>query len=182
MSEKNKIRISKKKFFYPVSKSFKKYLKRYGREMDIPVSYDTLKHFENSIPYFDKSGKDTLWETVFYHPTLTDEIHLNLKRVYTLLKSAGHSQAEEHLHIERIDFCVFGNSQPFRIKIVNNYNEVYDYFYIKRADASRIFGLELEHLLSPYWINYLVDDNTLVEEHIAGIPGDIFIELFLHRA
>jgi len=31
--------------------------------------------------------------------------------------------------------------------------------------------MELEHLLSPYWINYLVEENTLVEEHIAGIPG-----------
>jgi hypothetical protein len=140
-----------------------------------------LKHFNNAIPLFDKSGKDTLWETVYYQPSFTDELHSNLKRIYSLLKASGHSHAEEHLHIERIDYCVFGNSKPFRIKIVNNYNEVYDYFYIKVADASRIWGLELEHLLSPYWINYLVDDNTLVEEHIAGIPGDVFVTQYLDR-
>ena len=173
--------ISKKKLQFAVSKSFKKYLKRYGREMQLPVSYDTLKHFNFSIPVTDKDGRDTYWETVFYNPTLTDEIHAALKRVYSFLKASGHTHAEEHLHIERIDYCLFGNSKPFRIKIVNNYNEVYDYFYIKVADSSRIYGMELEHLLSPYWINFLVDENTLAEEHIAGIPGDMFIKEYIHR-
>lgn len=49
-------------------------------------------------------------------------------------------------------------------------------FYIKRADASRIYGLELEHILSPNRINFVVHGDTLIEEHIAGIPGDVFIE------
>ncbi|MEN9569157.1 MAG: hypothetical protein RL172_388 [Bacteroidota bacterium] len=173
--------ISRKKIAFDVSRSFKKYLKRYGREIALPVSYDMLRHFDYSIPVTDKDGQDTFWETVFYNPSLTDEIHASLKRVYSLLKASGHTQAEEHLYIERIDYCLFGNSKPFRIKIVNNYNEVHDYFYIKVADASRIFGMELEHLLSPYWINFLVDDNTLAEEHIAGIPGDVFVKEHINR-
>jgi len=173
--------ISRKKVPYPVSKSFKKYLKRYGREISLPITYDMLRHFDFGIPVTGKDGKDTYWETVFYNPSLTDEIHASLKRVYSILKSSGNTQAEEHLHIERIDYCLFGNSKPFRIKIVNNYNEVYDYFYIKVADSSRIFGMELEHLLSPNWINFLVDENTLAEEHIAGIPGDMFIKEYLHK-
>ena len=181
MEKENSDHISKKKISFEVSKSFKKYLKRYDREFSLPISYDTLKHFNFSIPVNDSDGKDTLWETVFYNPVLTDEIHAGLKRIYSILKSSGHSQAEEHLHIERIDYCLFGNSKPFRIKIVNNYNEVYDYFYIKVADASRIFGMELEHLLSPYWINFLVDENTLAEEHISGIPGDMFIKKYLNN-
>jgi hypothetical protein len=67
-------KISKKKYFYPVSKSFKKYLKRYTRESNLPVSYDTLRHFQNSIPLHDKEGKDTYWETVFLpsHPYRRD--------------------------------------------------------------------------------------------------------------
>lgn len=173
--------ISRKKICYPVSRNFKKYLRSYGREMKLPVSYESLRHFNGSVILYDKNGKDTLWETVFYHPSLTEEIHQGLKRIYSLLKASGYTQAEEHLHIERIDYCVFGNSKPFRIKIVNNYNEVYDYFYIKVADASRIWGMEMEHLLSPYWINYLVEENTLVEEHIAGIPGDMFAEAYMDR-
>jgi len=57
---------------------------------------------------------------------------------------------------------------------VNRLNDVYDYFYIKQADASRIYGLELEEILSPNQVNYMVDHDTLVEEHIVGIPGDTF--------
>jgi hypothetical protein len=173
--------ISKKKIPFAVSKPFKRYLKKYGREINLPVSYDQLKYFDSSIPVLDKKGQDTYWETVFYHPSLMPEIHAGLKRVYSLLKASGHTQAEEHLIIERIDYCLFGNSKPFRIKIVNSYNEVYDYFYLKIADSSRIYGMELEHLLSPYWINFLVDGTTLAEEHIAGIPGDVFVNKHLDR-
>jgi hypothetical protein len=42
--------------------------------------------------------------------------------------------------------------------------------------------LEFEHLLSPNRINYLAHSGTLVEEHIAGIPGDIFIRDHLDRS
>jgi hypothetical protein len=56
---------------------------------------------------------------------------------------------------------------------------VYDYFYVKVADASRVYGLELEHLLTPNPLNFLVDGNTLIEEHIAGIPGDVFSATYM---
>jgi len=85
----------------------------------------------------------------------------------------------DHLYVDRIDFCTFGNSRPFRIRIVNAYNDNQDYYYIKKADASRLFGLELEHLLSPNRIHYFTCHNTLVEEHICGIPGDMFIDNWL---
>lgn len=44
-----------------------------------------------------------------------------------------------------------------------------------------MYGLELEHILSPSRINYLVDGDSLIEEHIAGIPGDVFIKDFIER-
>jgi hypothetical protein len=87
----------------------------------------------------------------------------------------------DHLYIDRVDFCSFGNSLPFRVRIVNGINENPDYFYIKRADASRIYGLELEHLLSPNRLNYFTHAATLVEEHIAGLPGDVFIGRWLEN-
>jgi hypothetical protein len=65
---------------------------------------------------------------------------------------------------------------------VNKINDNFDYFYIKNADASRIYGLELEHLLSPNRISYLTSGETLIEEHIAGIPGDAFIKNDLNLA
>ena len=66
------------------------------------------------------------------------------------------------------------------MRIVNAYNDNPDHFYIKKGDASRIYGLELEHLLSPNRLLYLTYGDTLVEEHIAGIPGDVFIDRWLN--
>ena len=82
----------------------------------------------------------------------------------------------QHLQVARIDYCTFGNTKPFRIRIINRLNDNYDHFYVKRADASRIYGSELEELLSPNSFMYFYDQDTLIEEHIAGIPGDDFIK------
>ncbi len=41
--------------------------------------------------------------------------------------------------------------------------------------------MELEHLLSPNRLNYLTCGNTLVEEHIAGIPGNVFADRWLEN-
>jgi len=173
--------ISKKKIIYPISAPLRSYLRTYDRERPLPVGYTDLKRFDNTMVVYDKYGKDSLWVSTMYSQSDTAELHQGLKEIYSILKTGGDRSVHEHLHIERVDFCTFGNSNPFRIKIVNNYNDVYDYFYIKQADASRIYGLELEHILSPSRINYFVDTLTLIEEHIAGIPGDVFIKLHLNN-
>ena len=173
--------ISKKKIIYGISAPLREYLRAYDRERPLPVGYTDLKRFDNTMVVYDKYGKDTLWVSTIYSQSDTAELHQGLKEIYSILKTGGDKSVHEHLHIERVDFCTFGNSNPFRIKIVNNYNDVYDYFYIKQADASRIYGLELEHILSPSRINYFVDTLTLIEEHIAGIPGDIFIKSHLNN-
>ena len=173
--------ISKKKIIYGISAPLREYLRAYDRERPLPVGYADLKRFDNTMVVYDKYGKDTLWVSTMYSQSDTAELHQGLKEIYSILKTGGDKSVHEHLHIERVDFCTFGNSNPFRIKIVNNYNDVYDYFYIKQADASRIYGLELEHILSPSRINYFVDTLTLIEEHIAGIPGDIFIKSHLNN-
>jgi len=144
--------------------------------MNLPITYEDLHRFNSSIAFIDKSGKDTLWETVLYAQSEMEGIHNSLKKIYALLKSAGDVSVIEHLYIDRIDLCIYGNTKPFRVRIVNKINDLFDYFYIKIADASRIYGLELEHLISPSKINFIVFGNTLVEEHIQGIPGDDFIK------
>lgn len=175
------LKISRKKLVYPIREPLRKYLRQYARERALPLSYEDLMGYQESMPLMDNSGKDTLWETAIYPPYATDKIHLGLKKIYAMLKAGGNFKVQEHLFIDRIDYCSFGNTHPFRIKIVNRYNEVYDYFYLKVADASRIYGLELEHLLSPNQLNFLTHGSTLVEEHIAGIPGDVFAAEYLER-
>ena len=171
--------ITKKKKIYQVNEELRKYLAENRREIRLPVSYADLRHFNGSVAVRDKKGKDTLWEAALYAQNDVSHIHDGLKQIYSILKTGGDSSVHTHLSVERIDYCTFGNSNPFRIKIVNDFNDNYDYFYIKQADASRIYGLELEHILSPTRMHYFVHESTLVEEHIAGIPGDQFIHSYL---
>jgi hypothetical protein len=168
--------ISKKKFAYKIGPFLRAYLKKHGRETEIPIHYSNLKLHKESISHYDKKGKDTLWETCIYGPEEQDRIYLHLLEIYALLKVGGDMQVIEHLVVDRIDICLYGNTLPFRIRIINKLNDNFDYFYVKNADASRIYGLELEHLLSPNRISYLVSGNTLIEEHIVGLPGDEFIK------
>jgi hypothetical protein len=172
--EKGDVKILKKKPIYPVSADLRKYLRGYNREARLPIGYKDLLNFYESFPVIDQKGKDTLWECPLYPPHEIERINIGLKKSYAMLKASGNLRVVENKYIERIDFCKFGNSNPFRIKIVNRLNDIYDYFYVKKADASRIYGLELEEIFSPNQVNYLVDENTLIEEHIAGIPGDVF--------
>lgn len=168
--------ISKKKIPYKISKHLRKYLKEHEREKEIPLKYLDLTRYNSSIALYDNLGDDTLWETVFYPSSEMESIHYGLKQIYSIIKADGDISVMEHLFIDRIDVCVYGNTQPFRIRVVNRINDNFDYFYVKNADASRIYGLELEHLLSPNRMAFIVNEDTLIEEHIIGIPGDQFIK------
>ena len=178
---KSDIKISKKKIHYPINQELMNYLEEYDRTMNSSVSYEDLLRFTDHWPILDSSGKDTLWEGVMYAYHEQDEIHNGLLKIYQRLRSDGNLEATEHLTVDSIDYCTFGNSHPFRIKIRNQYNDIHDYFYVKKADASRVYGLELEYLLSPNRVYFLVFKNTLIEEHISGIPGDVFLERYVNE-
>jgi hypothetical protein len=172
---------TKRKPVYPIRPALREYLARQGREIRLPVTYSELRHFRESVPLYDKDEKETLWQTVIYHSFEMERLHQGLKAIYAILKCGGDRSVMEHLYVDRIDFCGFGNSEPFRVRIVNSINDNQDYYYVKRADASRIYGLELEHLLSPNRMHFLTCGDTLIEEHVAGIPGDVFIKNWLHN-
>ncbi|MEC4114457.1 hypothetical protein [Myroides pelagicus] len=178
---KKDIKKQLKKPSYPVSKHLEKYLDKYKRTTKISILYEDLLRFSGYISVEDKNGNDTLWLRVYYPEHEYKEIEASLTKIYTLLHSDGDVETLQHLTVDSIDFCSFGNSQPFRIKVRNKLNDIYTNFYIKRADASRIYGLELEEMLSPYSMNYLVHQDTLIEEHIMGIPGDVFINEHLEQ-
>ena len=172
--------ISRRKHFIPVSEAMREYLVRWDRQYTLPATYNDLQGFSESYPLYDKEDRPTHWSSVLYPGEIQQELYPRLTSIYSLLRT-GDVEAVSHLFVERVDYCEFGNSKPFRIRVVNLYNDNYDHFYVKVADASRIYGLELEHLLSPNRINYLYHENSLIEEHIAGIPGDAFIRDYLDR-
>ncbi|OAQ40425.1 hypothetical protein A5893_05610 [Pedobacter psychrophilus] len=171
---------SKKKIFYSVKKPLKEYLLKYDREIEIPVKYSDMLRFNLSTPLLDKNDKDTLWKTVYYDEAEMAELYPGLKYIYALMNASGRLEVMDHLSVSRIDYCSFGNSKPFRVRIINRLNDNYDHFYVKRADASRVYGLELEHILSPNRINYITDTETLIEEHIPGLPGDVFVDEYIN--
>jgi hypothetical protein len=170
---------SKKKLPFKINSDFQAYLKQYNRTTELPLEYEDLLRFTTAIPLLDSQGEDTLWKTVYYSEGDTKEINKALTHIYALLRTDGNDEVIDHLSVARIDYCVFGNSRPFRVRIINRLNDNYDHFYVKRADASRLYGLELEDVLSPNRVIYLVDRDTLIEEHIAGVPGDDFMKRYL---
>ena len=172
-------KISKRKPSFPIRDGLREYLEKFQRQISVSLTYQDMLRFQNSIPLLDDKGKDTLWISVTYNEFELKELTDGIKEIYTFLKSDGNKEYREHLSVDRIDYCTFGNSNPFRVRIVNLLNDNHDYMYVKKADASRVYGLELEHILSPNRINFIVDGATLIEEHISGIPGDVFIEEYL---
>lgn len=168
--------LSQKKPSFPVGERLQKFLDKHNRAIKIPVFYDDLLRFSGSITVFDRHDEDTLWVRCYYPDLEREEIDHSLKRVYTILHSDGSDDSFQFLNVDAIDYCTFGNSKPFRVKVRNILNDSFTYFYIKKADASRVYGLELEDITSPHRINFLIYKDTLIEEHIAGIPGDVFIQ------
>lgn len=172
--------ISKKKPAYPITARLSNYLTVQGRNIKIPIYYEDLLRFQGAIEIFDHNDNDTLWVSCYYAEHEREEIQLSLKQMYSILHSDGSDSIIPYLNIDSIDFCTFGNTKPFRVKVRNILNDNYIFLYIKKADASRIYGLELEDILSPNHINFLVHKDTLIEEHISGIPGDTYITEHLH--
>lgn len=174
--------IERRKRTYPISEGLHGYLGRHGRQRPLPISFGALGRHTESVAVYDRQGADTLWQTVIYPASERDEINEALVQTYAALRVDGRASLMDHLVTDRVDLCTWGNTQPFRVRILNTLNENFDYFYVKRADASRVYGLELEHTLSPNRIAFLCDGDTVVEEHIAGIPGKDFIESWLSDA
>lgn len=167
---------SRKKVPIEVREPLQQYLREYNRAIRLPYHYEDLLRYDAAIPLLDTNGNDTLWETVYYTQSDWEEVNNAMKRIYALLKTDGDVEVLDHLKVARIDYCTFGNTKPFRVRIINRLNDNYDHFYVKRADASRVYGLELEDILSPNSVTFFFDTDTLVEEHVAGIPGDDFIK------
>ena len=91
--------ISKKKIPFKVSPHLRKYLRVHGRELNLPIQYNDLLRYNNSIALYDHWGEDTLWETVFYSPSDMEHIHDQLKKIYAILKADGDLTVMEHLFI-----------------------------------------------------------------------------------
>ena len=80
---------TKRKPSFPVGPDLRRYLARYRRERELPVSYERLRDFTEVIPLTDDAGRPTLWDTVIYNANDMAALNEDLKRVYALLKVDG---------------------------------------------------------------------------------------------
>ena len=65
------------------------------------------------------------------------DIFEGLKQIYVLLRSGGDKKILANLYVDRVDIAS-GNTKPFRIRIVNQYNDNHDYFYKKGGRLENI--------------------------------------------
>ena len=130
-----------KKNLYKINPLLKLYLEKYKRVTKTNVFYDDLLRFQGSVSVFDKNGEDSLWVRVYYNEFEKNDIDKSLKKIYTLLHSDGNESSFEFLSVDEIDFCTFGNSQPFRIKVRNILNDNHTYLYIKKVLTSSFLSL-----------------------------------------
>lgn len=134
---------SKKKIGFKVNDDLMAYLKRHNRYLKLPVEYQDLARYMSSLPLLDADGNDTLWETVYYPESDMSDLNRALTEIYAFLKTDGDIRVQELLSVARIDFCTFGNTHPFRVRIVNKLNDNYDHFYVKKQMPPGFTGLSL---------------------------------------
>ena len=65
--------ISQKKHCYPITENINNYLKKYGRKVELPLSYEYLLQYTESFPV----GK-TLWIAVMYPADIFQQINKKL--------------------------------------------------------------------------------------------------------
>jgi hypothetical protein len=81
---------------FPIKEDLRHYLKRYGREVLLPFSYEDLQRFTYTIPLKDKKGKETAWEQVSYDMREWDFLRKSLVKVYAILKTEGDLSFADH--------------------------------------------------------------------------------------
>lgn len=150
------------------------YLQRHGCSSGCALRYAHLLDYSHTDSLCDAAGKHTHWERVTYHPRTEASLHRELINAYCSLAPLSDSFDRPSLHVSAIDFCEYANSMPFRITLSDG-KAFSDLIYVKEADASRIYGLELERLLSDAGLSFVWQADTLVERQISGRFGDEYL-------
>lgn len=153
------------KELHPVSEGLREYLIQRQLERSVPLTYRDLHHYRYTDAIRDLQGKHTHWERVIYYEADYAVIEKQMRTCWHVLTGTS------MLELCSIDYCEYANSMPFRINILLE-DQSETCFYIKSADASRVYGMELDRLLSDHSLTYLVAGQTLFETHIQGQPVD----------
>jgi len=160
----------------PVGEPLRNYLQQHGRSCPLHLTYADLQDYSHTESLRDAHGRHTHWERVIYRDGRIATLYPRLLDAYLLLcrNEEAPNRVASAWRIEAIDFCEYANSMPFRITLSENAGRS-DFFFVKQADASRIYGLELEQLLGETDIAFISEGDTLVERAIGGVFADVYL-------
>ena len=78
-----------KKDAFAVSDELQTYLKKYGRDIKLPIAYKELLNYRFTTALRDKKGKLTHWETAVYDLKEMEFLKEGLIKTYAILKTEG---------------------------------------------------------------------------------------------
>ena len=116
------------------------------------IDLQTIERAVGIIDHLDDAELETVTEKysleqsdlIGYLLTAVDDYkNENLKIIYTLLHSDGNPSSSPYLNIDSVDYCTFGNSKPFRIKIRNIVIIIFQFFNVKKLIVSKFNVKEL---------------------------------------
>jgi len=85
---------------FAIREGLRGYLANYKRERPLPITYERLCDFHETIPLVNRDGQPTLWDTVIYRHDEMGPLYEELKATYALLKVDGDSRFVRHLYID----------------------------------------------------------------------------------
>ena len=77
--------IKHKKVHYGVGEQLSDYLKKFGRTAQLPLTYEDLLDFNETMAVYDKDDNPTLWQTCIYPTSISDSLEKSLTKIYSQL-------------------------------------------------------------------------------------------------
>ena len=101
-----------KKEPFPVSEGLVAYLKKYGRDIILPIAYRDLLNYRYATSIRDRRGKLTHWETAVYDLKEMEFLKEGLVKTYAILKTEGNLNYIKRLDIIMIVISIDGVNDP----------------------------------------------------------------------
>jgi len=153
-----------------------KYLTQHHKASSLPSYHDMREcvDYEREV-----DEEDPGLEELFVVPESRDEFHQAVRQVASHLWGGEAHPPElfQNLSVVSVHEYTYADHKPLRIEVMLP-GAVTHTFYAKPFNERRLYGLELEHLLSPYKYDYSVSGEAIFEDHIMGTDAKDFMEAY----
>jgi hypothetical protein len=148
------------------------YLKKYSNFANLP-EYTELRDGLEPKERIEMNHSDNSVITQLEIPYSLLKEKTNLVRSIASKLWGGNEKIERifsEMEIDSIEEISYADTKPLKVTVEFS-GRLERVFYAKPFDERRLFGLELENLLSPYKYTYSVGDGAIYEDEIHGIEA-----------